>query len=162
MDLESDLTGKIQKCIDEFVVDPEPFVYKLENPIDVRKLAAKLNVLPILSDFFHQWGLNLNGQVICFPVDDPENSEIIDEEQKHFSNVRRRVYFLASKKYPRLKSMMPERRENAVSCTDCGGRGRHPINDFLGCEMERIVCICGGLGWLPKGENHDAAVNFPK
>lgn len=152
MKISQEVSNKIQKAIEEYSANPEAIIVKWEGTHDLRKIAQKLNVLPLVADWGHNWGLNIEGETVCFPYDKLDELEIIDEEPLHFQGMRRRVYLLASKEYG-LEELMPERSKDAIECSDCKGTGRNPMNDTLGYEKERIGCKCFGLGWLPKKEN---------
>ena len=48
---------------------------------------------------------------------------------------------IATRRYPELLELLPERDPNAPDCPYCGGEGRLPDN---------AVCPqCGSLGWIP-------------
>ncbi|MBK7582659.1 MAG: hypothetical protein IPI67_20985 [Myxococcales bacterium] len=53
-----------------------------------------------------------------------------------------------AKRYPQLKSLIPDRSTDARTCDDCGGTGT--IGGVPG-PFDNVVCRCGGIGWLPAG-----------
>jgi hypothetical protein len=159
MKISRELSDKIQNEINEFVFAPEILLVKLEEIYDLRKNAGELNVLPIAFDFGHIWALRPDGEIVCFPYEQPAEIEVIGEDQKRFLNMRRGVYLRASKTYPELHELLPIRPADARICESCNGTGREPINEALGYEEERIVCLCCGLGWLPKDENYEITID---
>ena len=152
MQISQELSDNIQKAIDQYVSINEPILIRYDGEVDLRKIAKELNVLPLVGDFGHNWGLNIQGEVVCFPYNNLNELEIIDDEPLHFQGMRRRVYLLASTEHG-LEELLPERSADSIDCSDCKGTGRNPINDTLGYKKARIGCKCFGLGWLPKYEN---------
>jgi hypothetical protein len=52
---------------------------------------------------------------------------------------------LGSMKYPELRVLLPVRQGLDTICEACGGSGHHPLGD----RDPRVVCDCGGLGFVP-------------
>jgi hypothetical protein len=50
-----------------------------------------------------------------------------------------------AKKYPELRSFIPERPPAASTCPSCQGSG-----EIAGAP--HLICICGGAGWIVAGE----------
>jgi hypothetical protein len=55
--------------------------------------------------------------------------------------------YQGSLKFPELTVLVPTRPAAAMTCVHCGGEGKLALTKEPG--LERIVCHCGGLGWLP-------------
>jgi hypothetical protein len=136
----------IESVLAQFVVDPEPYVLFPESPLDMRALAARLKLLPVMLDMGGCYGLMPDGKVASFCWDDPQQVRI-----EHDERIRNMVLFQASIRYPLLVCLNPKRPASASTCTHCGGTGMVPgLPLHLG---RRIVCYCGGLGWLPTAPN---------
>ena len=76
-----------------------------------------------------------------------------EQHNKHLGTSflnRNLVLFQGAKKYPELSELVPSRPPDAEDCSHCNGTGIEPMNEKPGLDEERIVCYCGGLGWLPK------------
>jgi hypothetical protein len=55
----------------------------------------------------------------------------------------------ASRRYPELQHLKPVRAAEDRTCPGCQGTGQVP---GIAPEMQaKIVCWCGGLGWVPAG-----------
>ena len=50
-----------------------------------------------------------------------------------------------AKKYSELAPLIPNRPPEALDCDSCKGTGRIE-------GLPRVVCNCGGLGWILPGE----------
>lgn len=111
----------------------------------LRELATELNALPMSLDFGGCYAIRPNGEIISFRWDDPYNLESENDPR-----IRNLVLFQGAKKYPELSEFVPSRPPVAEDCSHCNGTGIEPMNEKLGFDEERIVCYCGGLGWLPK------------
>ncbi len=153
MKISKKLSENIQFAINEYVSDFETDSNEVTPIYDLRKISKELNVLPLVGDFGHIWGLNISGETVCFPIENLEEIEIIDETKLRFQGMRRRVYFLAAREYSNLIDLMPRQSNEDNDCSECKGTGRNPINDEIGFEQNRIGCKCFGLGWLPKQED---------
>jgi hypothetical protein len=136
---------KIAATLKEFVANPVPYLMRLDEPLDLRRLAAELNVLPMFWDFGGCYAIRPNGEITCFLWDDPYR--LAPENDPRIRNM---VLFQGAKKYPKLSELIPNRPSDAEGCPHCDGTGVEPVNEKLGLVEERLVCYCGGLGWLPK------------
>jgi hypothetical protein len=137
------LIQKIEARLEEFISDPSPCVAKFDEPIDVRKVAAELRILPLIFEMGGCYALRSNGEVVSFSWDDPYNVEVEND-----ARIRNSALFQGSQKYPELSELVPPRPQDARDCSYCKGTGivQGLPPDF---PMERIVCYCGGLGWVP-------------
>lgn len=146
--LNSNPAGKISSTLKDFITNNEPFILNLETPIDLRKVAEKLNFLPVTLNFFDAYGIDLDGNVVytdLYKVDLKLN--LVTD-----SFIRRSILCQTAKKFPELKELLPKRPKHSIDCAECSGSGIHPFNAELNFEHEAIICACGGLGWKPLGE----------
>jgi hypothetical protein len=148
--ISKELSVKIQRTIGEFVADSEPFFVDDEisnEKLNLRKIAAEINVLPIVFDWFACWGIKTDGQIILIDFDQSYKIEIV-ENQKIINMVLNDT----SKKYSELKEIMPNRNPESIICSSCEGTGitkEFSENEFL---SKSIRCNCGGVGWLPSSD----------
>ncbi|HEY8562026.1 MAG TPA: hypothetical protein VIL74_16760 [Pyrinomonadaceae bacterium] len=148
MKISPELSEKIQKTIDEFVGDPEPFLVgsyeNLEVKLNLRKVAAEINVLPLAFDLCAAWGLQADKTVIFFTFDKPYKIDV-SENQK----IINMVFFDAAKNYPELEELKPVRNPESIVCPGCDGTGIY--KEFANHEIlsKFVRCNCGGVGWLP-------------
>jgi hypothetical protein len=140
--LQNEVVGKIQETLAKFIADPEPYV--IFDDLDLRKLAAELNLLPATGDFGGCYALRTDGQIFSFLWDTPY--ELRPEDDPRIINI---VLYQASQRYPELSQLKPQKPPDAQTCPMCKGTG----DLFFGKEMENpyknISCYCGNLGWLP-------------
>jgi hypothetical protein len=142
MHLTEELGGKIQETLAKFIADPEPYV--IPDDLDMRKLAAELNLLPAMLDMGGCYAIRSDGQIFSFLWDSPY--ELRPEDDPRIINM---VFYLASQRYPDIAGLKPQKPPDAQTCPMCKGTG----DLFFGKEMENlyknISCYCGNLGWLP-------------
>jgi hypothetical protein len=145
MSVTSAHSEKIEAALRAFIASPVPYPIGLENPLDLRELAAELNALLMFLDFGGCYAIRPDGEIISFLWDKPYNLEYENDPR-----IRNLVLFQGAKKYPELDKLVPPRPPDAEDCSHCGGTGVESMNEKLGFDEERLVCYCGGLGWLPK------------
>lgn len=150
MNFSHELSEKVQKVINEYIENAEPFLIETENSdekVDLRKIAAELNILPVLFDWFSCWGIEPNGEIILFQFKKPYR--IKTETNQKIINI---VLFDAAKKHTELKDLMPVRNHESIECPNCKGTGI--IKEFSDHELlsKTVRCNCGGLGWLPSAD----------
>jgi hypothetical protein len=138
---------KIEATLKEFVANPEPYLIKFDEPLDLRKLAADLNVLPMFLDMGGCYGIRPNGEIVSFSWDEPYKLDT--ENDPRIWNI---VLFQGAKKYPGLKELVPVRSPDSIECPHCSGTGVNQGLKELGLSSDVIVCYCGGIGWLPQDE----------
>jgi hypothetical protein len=114
------------------------------EPADLKHLAERHHVLPVLIDWSAFWGLRPDGDILLIPTEEGGGVQLEAEER-----ALRIAIFRGVKKYPELEPLVPDRPGGAPDCPHCEGRGRI---DILGVEPDNIVCYCGGLGWLTNEE----------
>jgi hypothetical protein len=110
------------------------------EPEYLRVLSARYHVLPIFVDWTGFWGLRADGEI--FLVDTEYGNEPVIELD---DRVRRIALFQGAKKYIQLQPLLPSRPPNAQDCPHCLGKGLIEMPDI---PPDRIVCYCGGFGWL--------------
>lgn len=128
---------EINRLIDLFVasdsLEESPAGYA--NELDAVKATE---VLPCLQDWFAFAGISRAGRFYFVDTEtDFQQKEIVDSRFIRF------VLYEAGKRYPTLDSLKPTRPGNGVDCPYCPARSNLP---------ERLVCYCGGLGWLLPSE----------
>ncbi|MEP6902061.1 MAG: hypothetical protein ABJA66_09940 [Actinomycetota bacterium] len=148
MKISQELSEKIQAIFHEYISKSEADWVDSDKTIDLRKIAAELNVLPLYLDWSGAFGIRLNGEFFSFSYEKPYKIKT-DYNQREING----ILFQSLKKYPDLRELMPLRTINSIECSSCNGTGIEPMNEKLGFAEERIVCYCGGLGWLPSQEN---------
>ncbi len=147
MNITPESSEKIKATLKEFVANPEPYLIKFDEPLDLRKIAAELNVLPMFLDMGGCYGIRPNGEIVSFSWDEPYKLEV--ENDPRIWNL---VLFQGAKKYPELKELVPIRSPDSVECPHCKGTGIiHGLVEH-GISPQNIVCYCGGIGWLPYAE----------
>ncbi len=125
----------------EFIAESESYSIGFDPPLDVRRIAEEMNLLPVVLDMGGCLGLRPNGEVASFVWDDPQTLRT-----EHGIRIRNLAYHQASLRYGALKWLKPQRPHDAVVCSHCSGSGR--CSTFPLPLADRIICYCGGLGWL--------------
>jgi len=142
MRLTEEIAGKIQEAFAKFIADPEPYV--IFDDLDLRKLAAELNLLPAMLDMGGCYAIRSDGKIFSFLWDYPD--ALRPEDDPRIVNM---VLYRASLKYQELAELKPQKPHDAQTCPSCKGTG----DPFFGTELENkynnISCYCGNLGWLP-------------
>ncbi len=141
----------INNLIDKIISDPdsEPYVYKFEEPIDLRKVVAETRILPLMYDWSGFYGIRPCEIIVFVDFNEGPPFEIKSEEDPR---ICRMALFQGSRRYAELSKLAPTRPADALDCRSCGGSGREPTNDKRNFGDDRIVCWCGGLGWVASGE----------
>jgi hypothetical protein len=133
---------EITAALAAFVNNPEPYQVHSDPPLDLRALAAELELLPVMLDMGGCYGLKRDGEVVSFAWDEPHQLRIEREER-----IRNMAIFQGSLKYAVLAPLVPSRPPSAVTCSACKGTGE--FSEFGERLVGKIICYCGGLGWLP-------------
>jgi len=106
--------------------------------------AAAWNALPLYDDWSACMALRLDGEIVWLEYEAPHESRLVEDE------VTRNVgLFQASVQDPELRFLAPARPPDAVACPGCGGSGQCRLPRGSEHLADRVVCTCGGLGWLP-------------
>lgn len=127
--------------------DADQYIYKFEDPIDIRPIVEREKVLPMMFDWSGFYAVRTDGMIVCVDLGPP-----INIRPEIDPRIMRVVLFQGVKRYPELMELTPVKPFDAALCLSCNGTGREPMNDKLAFPEERIVCWCGGLGWITKGE----------
>lgn len=136
MDFSNEHSKLITGLINEFIADPSP------GQNDLRRLAADKQVLPLFLDSGGILTINGSGEILSFLWEDTSCPRVENDPR-----IRNLALFQGSRKFPKLKDLVPVKPNNAQVCQDCGGTGiYHAIKKI---DADNIVCYCGGLGWLP-------------
>jgi hypothetical protein len=109
---------------------------------EARRIARDAEILPIMFDGGGFFALMRDGRVQGYRFDDLENPKIEEDPR-----IRNTVWFQGTKIYAELEPFVPVPGEDSVTCPHCNGSGVVPnIPPEL---SDKIVCYCGGLGWIP-------------
>ena len=120
---------------------------------DVRALARATGVLPVYYDWTAVGGIRCSdGEILWVDYDRPYPAQRIDEQR-----LRNMMLFRAHLEYPALGVLTPARPMDSRTCSSCRGTGILRID---GVPVDRAICYCGGLGWLP-GTEPDAFECLP-
>jgi hypothetical protein len=133
--MDPEISILISKEIEKFINEKSPKY----APLWSRECSKKFNAVPVMMDIGGVFGIRPDGVVVSTLWDDPNQVQI--ETEARIINI---IYFAASKKFPSLASLAPQRTEKSKTCPHCNGSGSHP--GFGGA----VVCYCGGMGWLPE------------
>src|SRR5262249_18489621 len=142
MYLSDELAGKIQETLAKFIAGPEPYV--IFDDLNMRELAAELNLLPVMLDMGGCYAIRFDGQIYSFLWDYPYDIRLEDDPR-----IINMVFYRASQKYPELAELRPMRPPDAQACSHCWGTCDPLFGTGLKIEPHNIVCYCGNLGWLP-------------
>jgi len=125
----------VESVLSQFVAATSP------DPLGLRRLAADLNALPLYYGWFRCLAIRPNGDIISFDIDAPDHIQPPGRIRiEKDSIIRNLALYQGSKKYLELQILVPSKPADAIDCSFCGGKG-----DFT----TKVVCFCGGLGWLP-------------
>ena len=114
-----------------------------EDRLGLRRFAAETEILPLMPDWSGFFGIDQHGQVVAVTYDNIDAPHLVEDER-----VCNMVLFRGSKLYPDLSFLEPIKPEDAQLCPTCSGTGIVPN---LPSEIaNKIICYCGGLGWVPK------------
>lgn len=138
MRISLELSEQITQRLTDFVYESGP-----HGLIDLARIVAQLNALPLKLDMGGAFAIRPDGQIISFVWDQEEDYQI--ENDRRICNI---ALFAGSKKYPELEQLIPSRSQDDMECPHCKGTGTEPVCAELG--VDNIVCYCGGLGWIPK------------
>jgi uncharacterized protein (TIGR02996 family) len=125
------LGGRLRQFLEESRAD---------SPIkeQLRRFAADQRALPLLLDLGGCLAIRMDGEVLSFGWDEPENPRIEKD-----ARVRQATLAVGAKKYREVRLLLPPRPVSSRLCPSCGGSGT------VASAPPSIVCDCGGLGWIP-------------
>jgi hypothetical protein len=124
----------IERRIQEFLTDGDPRLTW------VRPAVRRDPFLPLYVGWVAALGIRPDGSFVCWNHDQGGDVEALTDPF-----LKRMALCQGAKMYPELAALIPERPEGAAGCPFCKGTG-----EFAGTA--KIVCACGGLGWLVPGE----------
>ena len=104
--------------------------------------ASITSVLPLAVDMGGFFGIRLDAEVVGFIYDNLD-SPIKIEDRRIFNS----ILYQGSKIYPELMPLVPVRPNDAITCPSCHGTG--VISGLPDKLKDKVVCFCGGLGWIP-------------
>jgi hypothetical protein len=134
-----------------------------EDPVGVFRETASLGALPLLDLWGARFAIDPFGVIWRIEwSDDPANEPgvVRPESDQTLLNM---ALFQGSRRYPELRPLVPGRPADARDCPGCRGSGvprwwhegtqRASTEDMSGWlrGREPPLCLCGGLGWLPRG-----------
>jgi hypothetical protein len=111
---------------------------------EYRNAAESAHALPILFDWSGCMAIRPNGEIIWIDYDEPH--QVLPVEDERVQNIG---LFQGSRRDPDLRFLIPVRPPHARECPDCKGTGRFTFPEGHEHLAEKVVCSCGGLGWLP-------------
>lgn len=114
------------------------------SPDVSRRAAARAHALPLYLDWSACMALRPDGEIIWVDYDEPHRVQAVEHERG-----RNLGLFQGSRRDPDLRCLVPPRPPDAIDCPDCGGTGRMPFPAGSEHLADRVVCSCGGIGWLP-------------
>lgn len=117
------------------------FLNGADLPEEQKDLARRFQALPLYLDFMGFFGLRRDGSLTFVPWEPPFELQPVDARMRHVALVQ------GAARYPELECLRPVRQSDDVVCPSCGGYGRPGVD---GKDIsDKIVCECGGSGWLP-------------
>jgi len=141
MNISAEQSGLIEATLKAYVSNPEPHLVKFDQPLNMRKLAAQLNILPVVLNMGGVIAIRADGEIFSFTWDEPYRLQ-----SERDVRIRNLVFFQAARKFPELQPLVPSRPVGARDCESCNGTGTVVgLRDELAND---VVCYCGGLGWL--------------
>jgi hypothetical protein len=121
-----------------------------QEPPEAVAAARQCGVLPFWKDMGGCLLLRPDGEILTFGWDTPNMIEPL-AGTRHDREVLHRARGWASRRFPGIRGLAPERGAGATTCPGCNGTGK------LLNVPESIICQCGGLGWLPGDLDRGAA-----
>jgi hypothetical protein len=112
--------------------------------VDCRNAAGSARALPLYLDWTACMALRPDGEVIWIDYDEPHQVRPVEDERE-----RNLGLFQGSRNDPDLQFLVPPRPSDAIECATCKGTGRLVFPEDHQHLAEKLICYCGGLGWLP-------------
>jgi hypothetical protein len=135
MHIEVDRTD-VERALDAYLREPGG------DPAEVVAAARTYQLLPIWKDFGGCILLRPDGELLSFGWETPTQLEPIPDDAPDRAIVHAARGW-ASRTFPEVRGLRPERRADSKTCPGCKGTGH------LEGVPSNIVCACGGLGWMP-------------
>jgi hypothetical protein len=130
MGIPLNLSARIQEEISK--LQPEPIGH-------INYEGVRHNALPLFGTIGEVWLLRPNGSLWKADSDMGVDLQPLPEELHTMALVA------GAERYPWLKELLPTRPDDAVTCGECGGRGRIGPGDAAFCRA------CSALGWRSGG-----------
>lgn len=112
--------------------------------------ARERGVIPVMDWAWELlYGIDPDGRVVC--SEDFATGEVQEETDPY---VRHVVFSQAAARFPELERFRPVRDPGDPSCVLCRGTGTQPLRP-------RMICRCGGAGWLPAALAESAWIATP-
>jgi hypothetical protein len=109
---------------------------------------ARVHALPLYFEWTAFMALRRDGQIVWVPYDDePGDVEIVREER-----LRNLGLFQGTRLHRELYFLLPRRPPGAFDCPECRGTGKVFAVGMSQNLADKLICSCGGIGWLPHGE----------
>lgn len=121
----------VERLIRQFLTATSP------DPLGLREIVSLSNALPLYLDIGGCYSVRPSGEIISFEWDTEDEVQV---ETRPL--IRNLALCQGSKKYPELREFIPSKPVDAVECPQCRGKGELPA------PLNRVICSCGGVGWL--------------
>jgi hypothetical protein len=131
----SGMESEIDRWIDQFLADDDERFGWLKERVHTRRF------LPLYVGWIATLGITAGQEIVRIESE----GDVAEPEPVADAFSRRLAICQGAKKYPSLITLLAERPASAVDCASCSGRG-----EIDGAP--RLVCECGGAGWLIPGE----------
>ncbi len=128
MKMPATLSARIEQAISQLT--PEPVGH-------INYEGTRYGALPLFGTLGAVWLLRPDGSLWRADSDAGLALEPLPEELRMIALVE------GTERYPWLGELLPRRPVGAVSCSDCGGRGRLGPGGVTFCKS------CNALGWRP-------------
>jgi len=122
------------------------YLAQADEQVEVQAAARRHNALPFWRDVGGCLFLRPDGTIWSMGWDTPELFEPVSDF-KPDRGVVHAARGYASKEFPSISGLEPQRGPAAVPCLTCDGKGNIAgVTD----KHPNVKCSCGGLGWLPE------------
>ncbi len=116
---------------------------------EARRACTAARALPLYLDWSACMAIRPDGEIIWIDYAEPHRVRLVEDERE-----RNIGLFQGSLRDPDLGFLVRLRPAEAVDCPDCRGTGRIPFPEGSEHLADRVVCYCGGIGWLPDEGGH--------
>ena len=137
VDLTHPQRQAVARTVRALMDDPAPV------PDWARETVVRERVLPLFYDWNGFVALRPGGQVVLFDVEGGEAEPVVDARVRHVAMAE------GARRYAGLPFLLPARTPDAVACESCRGTGRLTFGPGSEHLSDKVICECGGLGWLP-------------
>ena len=130
-----------QRAMIEAKIDPSICGLASE---EARRACTVARALPLFLDWSACMAVRPDGEIIWIDYEEPHRVRLVEDERE-----RNIGLFQGSLRHPDLGFLVPTRPDDAINCPECRGTGRISFPEVPERLADRIVCHCGGSGWLP-------------